>query len=72
MEKSKREVSIVFTLVKNGVYLVPLTLTMLRKISVDDILKWFLFSKKIGFDISCRLSPKDNYCEMSKHIFWEK
>ena len=30
------------------------------------------FSQKIGFDISCKLSPVDSLHELSKPIFWGK
>ena len=41
------------------------------KISADNILKYFLyFPQKIGFDISCKLSP--NLHEKSVPIFWEQ
>ena len=40
----------------------------------DDIFSYF--SQKIGFGISCKLSPEissgDNLHEMPKPIFWEK
>ena len=41
-------------------------------VSADDILIFFsYFSKKIGFDILCKLSPKKgNLHEMSKPIIW--
>ena len=46
--------------------------SMLGKISADDILKktFLIFPQKIGFDISCKLSPKLH--ELSKPNFWEK
>ena len=38
----------------------------LGKISADDILKYFFlfffFFEKIGFDTSCKLSPKETIC----------
>ena len=41
---------------------------MLGKNSADDILKYFpYFSPKIGFDISCRLSPK--ICTKCQSLF---
>ena len=46
---------------------------MQGKISADNILKYFsYFSQKIGFDISCKLSPKEySLQEMSKPVFWD-
>ena len=41
------------------------------KISADEILKYFLicFNHKIGFDVSCKLSPKrDNLHAMTNPI----
>ena len=36
-------------------------------------MKYFsYFSQKIGFDLSCKLSPGDNLQERSKPIYWEK
>ena len=44
---------------------------MLGKISADDILKYFsyFFPQKIGFDISCKLSPKQKICKKSLSLF---
>ena len=37
------------------------------KIAADDILKYFsYFSQKIGFDISCKLSPNVKACFLGK------
>ena len=52
-----------------------LIFTALKAKSIDDILTiFFLFFslKKIGSDISCKLSPEDNLHEMLKSIFSEK
>ena len=48
--------------------------TILGANSADNTLTFFLFfSKKIGFGISCKLSPNgDNLHEMSKPIFSER
>ena len=47
-----------------------LTINMLGKISADDILKYFSYSShKMGFDMSCKLSPWE---KLSNPIFWEK
>ena len=56
---------------------------MLGKISADDILKYFLifsqkkkalifsyfFPRKKGFDISCKLSPKETICLKCQSLF---
>ena len=43
------------------------------EISADNILKYFSdISQKTGFDISCKLSPKESLLEMSKPSFWGK
>ena len=36
------------------------------KVTADDILKYF--PKKIGFDISCKLSPWETICIKCKHL----
>ena len=39
-------------------FIIPKCLACWIKISAEDILKYYsYFSKKIGFDISCKLSP---------------
>ena len=52
-----------------------ITLSEWVKISAD-YMKYFYFSQKTEFDISCKLSPYvskgDNLHEKSKSIFWEK
>ena len=40
------------------------------KISVNDILKYF--SKKIGFGISCKLSPMETVCMTFQILFSRK
>ena len=44
------------------------------KISADNILKLFsdFFFQKIGFDISCKLSPKETICMNCQSLFSEK
>ena len=37
------------------------------KISADNNLKYF--SKKIGFDISCKLSPQETICMKCQSLF---
>ena len=45
-------------------------LNMLGKNSADDNLKYFAcFSKKIGFDISCKLSPQETICMKYQSLF---
>ena len=45
-----------------------LGLALWVKFSAGDILKYFDFSKKTGFDIS----SGDNLLEVSNPVFWEK
>ena len=46
---------------------------MLVKISADNTLKYFsYFSKKIGSDTSCKLSPKQIMCMKCKTLFSRK
>ena len=52
-------------------HLIPYRLECWVKISANDIFECFS-NRKTVFDISCKLSPKDNLCEISKPIFWEK
>ena len=43
--------------------------------SADNKVMIFLltfFSKKTGFGIACKLSPKDNLHKMSNLVFWGK
>ena len=50
-----------------------LTHCMLKKNSADNILKYFsYFSKKIGFDTSCKLSPKETICMKCQILFSRK
>ena len=44
-------------------------LGMLRKNSADNILKYSYFYYKVGFDISCKLSPKDTICIKCLSLF---
>ena len=47
-----------------------LTLSMLGKITADDILKYFsYFYRKIGFAISCKLSPQETICMKCQSLF---
>ena len=42
-------------------------------LSADNILKYFsYFSQKTGYDISCRLSPKETICMKCHILFSEK
>ena len=42
------------------------------KNSADNILKYFYFSQKIGFDISCKLTHKEMLCMTFQSLFyWE-
>ena len=46
-------------------------LSMLNNFSADEILKYFsYFSEEIGFDISCKLSPK--LCKIVSSNFLRK
>ena len=49
----------------------PFQLIALRvKFSADNILKYFsYFSQKIGFDISCKLSPVETICIEFQSLF---
>ena len=49
-----------------------LTFTTLWANSADDKLTifFYFFSRKIGFDISCKLSPTRQFAWMSDPIFW--
>ena len=50
-----------------------LTLCMLGKNSADAILKYFsYFSEKIGYDTSCKLSPKETICMKCQILFSRK
>ena len=51
-----------------------LTISMLGKKSVDNILKYFYyFAQKLQFVISCKLSSKEIiFHELSNTILWEK
>ena len=43
------------------------------KFSADDILKYFsYFPQKTGYDISCKLSPKETICMKCQILFSEK
>ena len=43
------------------------------KFSADDILKYFFyFSQKTGYDISCKLSPKETICMKCQILFFGK
>ena len=45
-------------------------LSMLGKISANGNLKYFsYFSQKIGFDISCKLSPEETICMKHQSLF---
>ena len=58
LSKNKKKLSI----------LCGLMLSTLGKFSADDIFKYFsYFSQKTGYDISCKLSPKETIC-MKCHI----
>ena len=47
-----------------------LRLALWVKFSADDILKYFsYFSQKTGFDISCKLSPKETICMKCQILF---
>ena len=42
------------------------------KFSADDNEIFFLFSQKTGFDISCKLSPKETICMKCQNpVFWK-
>ena len=47
-----------------------LRLALWVNFSADDILKYFsYFSQKTGYDISCKLSPKETICMKCRILF---
>ena len=64
------------TVVCNWVHisLAVLTLSMLGKMSADDIglFFFFFFFPNTGFGISCRLSPKETICMTCQSLFCAK
>ena len=49
--------------------------TVKEKKSTDDIFKYFYFSdlfQKTGFDITCKLSPKETVCMKCQILFSQK
>ena len=56
--------------VKNKCFLVPLAFTTLLANSADDkFVTVFLFFKKTGFDILCKLSPMETVCMKCQLLF---